>query len=269
MLSIKKNSAWIRFEKLFGKDILKRYDWFLFEFGKKMTRLIHDELLGRIDEIKGAESYKKRLVIAEIRHSNERAWFAIAAKAISISDAKKESKNQILKVVKRFKLKDERDPIQEILEQYGPWTEESIPFVPSQRQAMIVVQNVSEEKYDEVLKRNAADIVEYTKLMSEFKINTQPRFDVKSKLKVVKDLEIQALKIEYRKVPDGKPHWRPSIKYGKTQGLRKLMTDKDLIRSMTEASFIKWKTRKHLRIKITASEYKIFDKFQRAIVKGM
>lgn len=269
MLSITKNSAWIKFEKLFGPSILKRYDWFLFEFGKKMTSLIHKELLGRLEDIKGTDKYKKQLVIAEIRNSGDRTWFAIAARALPLKDQKEESKTQILKVVKRFVIKDERDPIKEILEDYGPWTEESIPFVPSLRQAMVIVKDVSKETYQEILKKNEIDLPIYTKLMSDFRINTQIRRDVKTKLRAVKDLDIQALQLEYRKVSEGKPHWRPAIKYAKTQGLRKLMTDRDLIRSMTESSFIKWKSYKHLRVRMNSNEMKNFEKFQKEIIKGL
>ena len=268
MISITKNAQWNKVERLFDKNILKRYDWFLFEFGKRMTAWINDGLLGRIEEIEGSDDYRKRLVMAEIRQTDQ-TWFAIAARALSPAQKKKESGTQILKVVKRFEIKAARDPVKEILVDYGPWTEESIPFAPSLRQAIIITQKVEPDEYKSVLEKNKKELVAYTKIMSELKINVQPRFLVKQKLKLVKDLDVQALQLEYKLVPEGKPHWRPTLKDAKNQGVKKLMTDRDLIRVLTEPNFIKWRSRKHLRIKLTGADWKQFEKFQKAIAKGM
>lgn len=269
MISIQKNAQWKNVEKLFDKNIIKRYNWFLFEFGKRITRLINDQLLDGIDKIKGSSDYKKRLKIAELKASKDRSWFAIVARAETLSEERSSAKTFIIKVVNRFNLKDVRDPVKEILETYGPWTMETIPFVPFQRQAQLVIKTVDEETYLQVLMKNEQDKSKVNEIMASMKLERMTRASVKKGIKVVTDLTIRAMDLEFKKVPEGKPHWRPALRYGKTQGVMKLMMDKELIKAMTDPKFLKWRSKRHLRIFLTQSEYKQFEKFQKAIIGKM
>lgn len=264
-IQINKNRKWLEFEKLF-KDITRRYDWFLWEFGRRLTYLVHEELLGRIGDMAGSSNYKKRMIVAEIRDRAPRAWWAIVAKAETLQEGEYSDKASILYVERRYPaLETDEDPVSQILEKYGPWTVNTIPFVPSQRQALVVLKTVSVERVKQVENGNFADAQSITGLMRHYGIPFETRFNVRKKLRVIRDLEDLALRLEFGQEPGGKAHWRPSVKFGKRGAVRMLRSDKDLIRSMTDPNFNKHKRFIHSKYKLNPNELQMLQDFQKKI----
>lgn len=265
MIKIRTNARWDKtLGLLFNKDIFRRYDWFLWEFGRRMTGLVNAELMGHIDQIKGSRDYKKRLVVAEIRDTTRRAWWAIVARSKTLQEGEYDAKTSILIVSSRYK-SDKENPVTEVLEQYGPWTVDTIPFVPSQRQAAIVLKKVSASKVNEVRRRNENEQSVILPLMKHFEMDFDPRFVVQQKLRIVPDLEVEAVKLEFGTIHGGKAHWRPSIRWAKRQGVAQMQKDKELIRAMTDPKFKGFRKLKHLEERLTSTEVKALEDFQKKI----
>jgi len=267
MIEIKKNQWWKRFERLFDEEMLKRYDWFLFEFGKRITRIVHEDLLGRISQIPGSTRYKKSLIVAEIRDKGNRAWWTIIAKSLPLESDEFAASRSVIRVVGRYD--GEENPVGEILERFSPWTIETIPFAPSARQAVVIIEEVGDAKVRQVANQKKQQMGDIIAAMKRFDLLFEPRFSVQKKLKVVTELEVEALRQEFGMVPGGKAHWRPAIKHGLKQGVRTLMKEKDLIKSITDPSFKKYKRKTHLRTFATKQDIKRIQLFQNKIRKAV
>lgn len=263
-MRIEKNIQWQKFEDLFTNDYLDRWNWFLFEFGKRMTRAIHAELLGRIKQIKGTEDYRKRLVVAEIRDRENRAWWAVAAKTRALTQAEHDEKRTAFVVVPRFKL-GKQDPIMEILVKFGPWSIKTLPFMPSLRQAAVVSKNVSVKKLKAIESKNIREEDSIHSLMTKHKIHADPRLKLYKELKVVPDWEVEALRLEFGLSKGGKAHWRPTLKWIKREGIDKILSQTDLMRALTDPNFKGYQKTTHLITHMTVYEVMALERFQKLI----
>jgi hypothetical protein len=266
MIRIELNQNWINFGKLYGaNDIRLRYQWFLFEFGKKATNLFYKHLVQQIKDIPGTEVYKKSLMVAEIRERGaHKAWWAIVSSAKPLGNAKYDPKTSVFKVVSRFD-NVENDPVRVILDELGPWTVDTIPFVPSPRAGQIVMTQESEEKVKAIQEQNFRQGQTTKSAMITHGIPFEPRHTVYQKLRVIEDIELQALRIEFGLAEKSKAHWRPSLRWIKRQGIEALEKDRDLIRMWFDPQFIKYRQFRHFRAKLTSLEVQKIDEFQKKV----
>lgn len=263
-MRIDKNAQWIKFEDLFTDDYLDRWDWFLFEFGKRITKAVHVELLGRIKKIKGTKDYRKRLIVAEIRDQGNRSWWAVAAKARALTQQEHDAKRTAFTVVPRYKLGKE-DPINEILVKFGPWSIRTLPFMPSLRQAVVVSKKVSEKRLLEIEAKNRKEEEAIGHLLKAHKISVDPRIRLYEKLKVVPDWEVEALRLEFGLTEGAKAHWRPTLKWVKNKGIQKILSEGDLFRALTDPNFQGYVKKTHLKDHMTLYEVIALEKFQKMI----
>lgn len=261
MIQITPNRAWINFSTIYGSsDILRRYQWFQYEFGKRASELFLKNLGQRISKLPGSVDYKKRLMVAEIRDKGKKSWFAIMASAKSLSDARLDPKETIFFVNSRFKIKG--DPVFEILEKNGPWTVNTIPFVPSDRQGGTVARRVTARDVETIEKKKGAIWDTLQAKMVEAGIPFEDRLVVYQKLRVVRDLEADAIAYEFG-LRGGRPHWRPSLRWLKKQGIKEiLIQEKDLVRVWTSPKFTKYRAFRRLNVKLTQKDLVRIQEFQ-------
>lgn len=263
-MSITASKNFQNFSDLFGEDMLDRFDFFCFQFGKKLTYLIHQELMDRISSVKGPKDYKKRLVIAEVRDQDGRSWWAIVAKGKTLSQREYDPKLSILTVVPRYDL-DVENPVEDILVHYGPWTPETLPFVPSLRQAAVVIKKVTSKDCAEVKRKNMSQMDAIHAKMDINDLEFETRLHVYEKLKVVPDLEIEAMRLEFGAGVQKQAAWVPALKWGEKIGLTMIQNDKQFMRILTDPTFTGYKVRQHAHDFLTPSELKALEKFQNKV----
>lgn len=260
MISIKPNAAWTEVDKIFGKDILLRYEWFLNMFGQEAARLFHKHLLEATKTLPGGMQYKRRLALAEIRDKKRLYWTALVATAKRLGDARHDPATSVFQVIPRYDLPE--DPTRIILEKYGPWTIETIPFVPSPRQAQVVLKTVSPAQMKAVQAQNQFNSKSISVLMDRLGVVFQNRTDVYEELRVIRDFEVDAIAWEYGVRDGGRPHWRPSLRWLKTQGVKRLEKNKDLVAVFTRSSMRRYRIRRKLRLKLSLRDIQGLAKFQ-------
>jgi len=265
LFKIETTKQWDNFASIYGaKDIRLRYQWFLFEFGKRASRLFYKHLLQQISEIPGSTNYKKSLMLAEVRDKGKMAWWAIVASAKPLGNAKYDPKTSLFVVASRFTNVDS-DPVKEILEDMGPWTVDTIPFLPSARAGQVVLKEVSEDQVERTKEANLAQGQDTRSKMVKHGIPFEQRNVVYSKLRVIEDIEMNALRIEFGLAEKSKAHWRPSIRWIKRQGMARLEKDRDLIRVWIDPRFIKYRQFRHFRVKLKQAELKRIQNFQNKV----
>jgi hypothetical protein len=261
LISIQKNKQWLAFEKIYGsQDLIKRYYWFLFEFGKRTTKLYHKHLGEMITNTVGDRDYKKKLVLAEVRDRGRFAWWAIVASAKPITGMELDPHKTLFKVVPRFEIAG--DPVREILTKYGPWTVDTIPFIPSKRSGAVVAIDSDDHGVESTQARVKEDWKKINAKMVLFGIEFENRTNVYRKLSVLREIEVDAIRYEFI---SGKPHWRPSIRWLRKQGLSRMQKERDLIRVWIDPKFTKYRIFRHYRLKLSQDELKRIQDFQSKI----
>lgn len=263
MIEIIPTSGWKRFEKIFGSSVRERYRWFLFEFGKKANLLFQKRLGESASKLPGGNVYKKRLALAEVRDKAKRSWFATVMEAQTLEQGEYDADRVILSVASRYS-GIAGDPVREILQAFGPWTVETIPFVPKSRTGLVVAKEAEEEKVAEVREANLARGDTVRAKMLELEVPFDPRDVVYQTLNVVPDFASLAKSWEFGSRKGGVPVWRPSLRWLRTTGVKQLQKDKKLLRVWTEANF-RYRVVRHLGLRLTSEELKAIQNWQNSL----
>ena len=268
-ISIKPNSKWKEASSLF-ETIDKRYEWFQFQFGRRAMTIFYKMLGDEIKKIKHApKGYRKRLVMAEIRDTAKKSWFAVAIKAKPISKTEFGSEDTILKVISRFPDIEGFDPVRDILQEYGPWTAETIPFLPSKRFAVIVPEKARSDKVKRISLENKRNTLKVSILMKDNHIVPDTRFEIFQKLQLVEDLEKAVLEIEFARTSRSHPHWAKTIRKFRSEIVRKMMNQRDMIAAMTNSKYSKYKTKARIRNKLNTQDLRGMEKFIKRVQRQM
>lgn len=265
MINIQVTQSWNDFVSIYGsKDIQARYQWFLFEFGKRASKHFYKHILQQISTVPGTSTYRKSLMLAEMRDRSRNAWWAIVASGKPIGKAKHNPKTSLLIVASRYEGVS-KDPVSEILESMGPWTVDTIPFIPNPRAGQVVLKQVSEEKIEQTKESNLEQGDVTRAAMIKHGIPFTPRHIVYDRLRVIEDVEMTALRIEFGLDKRPKAHWRPSLRWIKRQGIQALEKEIDLIAMWIDPSFGKYRLFRHFRVKFDQSDVNRIQKFQKKV----
>lgn len=266
MIKIVPNKQWAEAAQ-FLKELPLRYEWFQFEFGKRVANIFSDLLSEDITAIKNApKGYKKRLVVAEIKDTQQKYWFAVVVKAKPLGSTERTVDNTVLKVVSRFPTGD-GDPIHDILQEFGPWSVDMFPYLPSKRYAIVVAEAASEKKVEAVRQKNKNTASEWMKWMQIYGIEYEIRMKIPIALNIIEDLETVVNDMEFSFGPRYAPHWTKALRTLKAGVVRKLLNERDLIASMTDPKFKKYRVKTHIKTKMNSSEIRDLEKFQKRLLK--
>lgn len=252
----------------FMLDLPARLEWFQFEFGKRIANMYRQMILDDTSSSKvRIPDYKKRLVVAEMRDQGEKYWFAVTVKSVPYKSTDLTSDTTILKVVSRFPNERKNDPISAILQEYGPWTVDTIPYIPSNRWAVVVAQKASKQHVESVRQTIKNKLREIQTDMHIYGIEFELRVKVAQSLKIVEDLEKVINEMEFGFGPRYNPSWTKSMRRLTTAGIRELLSQRDLIASLTDPNFKKYRVKVHAKAKFNSQEARDFEKFQRRLLR--
>lgn len=207
----------------------------------------------------GTDEYRRRLVLAEIRDKGKASWFAVVASAKPLGTGI-DPEETVLEVVARFKAKD--DPVFVILETMGPWIVDTIPFVPSQRQGQVVVKKAKPKEVQALRDRQNGNLSNTTSKMVAFGIEFDPKDKIHSELRVLRNIEVEALAIEFGMAKNSKPHWRPSLRWIKRNIVQIATKERDLFRVWYDPEFKKYRVKRRLRVQLSVKDLQRIKEFQ-------
>jgi hypothetical protein len=164
-----------------------------------------------------------------------------------------------------------RTPKREIvlLEKYNPWTYDTIPFVPSKADAVVIVRRVATREAVRVAKEKVRVLKKIRVEMARVgkRMRKASKVHVSKRASNIPDVVFEALKLEFGLGGAAKPHWRPAIRDLIGPGLRRIKRTKpDLSKALLAESFTGWKkwpprTRRSLR----HADAKLFIPFQKKL----
>lgn len=173
-----------------------------------LARQVESDVLDRLPT--EADSLKKSLRVREITGLKGGYGYALMSltKPKEVEEIKGDT--EILYVQpRRIQARIPQEVV--ILEEYGPWTIDTIPTWPNPRYARVITRKVRPQIVKRTRKEREDDRREWE---AEF-ANTQARRGRKLKVnavrKVIPDVAFESLKYEFGIGAPPKPHWRPAL----------------------------------------------------------
>lgn len=133
-----------------------------------------------------------------------------------------------------------------VLEQYSPWTVQTLPFTPKRSEALVVSRKVSRREVERIAKARMRDQQEWQKALSKAgrrEVRKDKRLDIPKKVHALPDVAFEALRLEFGLGGvKGQPHWKPAIRDFLSSGLKGMLRqDRRLVHLFTKKSFTAWK----------------------------
>ena len=228
--------------------------------------LLLKKLLSKLPRSDRWKEYRDSLELAEIPVSGSAA-FVVHAKLRARRVKQVDAARTVLYVRGKKKLDKVPDYIQ-LLEDYGPWTPDTIPFWPDKAEALVIQRQVSKREADKIAKSQERKRVEIRRKLAGMGYGAESAKEKRSRRKrsgkAVPDVAFEALSLEFgapgiRAVPA----WRTSLSEIKSVDIKRAH---ELYRNISEAlfnpRFNRWESWPKVDKKARASDLRDYTGFQ-------
>lgn len=215
-----------------------RLNGFSFYLSYQAAVALREELLAKIPDSPDYDVYRKAIQVVSIHGlGNTEAAFAVRVNPRGKKVRTVDTKLAILYIEPRRKLARAKPEIL-VLQQFGPWTADTLPFMPSLRDAKIVTRTVIERKVKAIEATNRKQRPQWRLALAKCgfrKIRVTRQLKKTSQTRKMPDVVLDGLQLEFGggkgKV---KPHWRPGIRAVVHQHLPFLLKNKRTLRRFFE-----------------------------------
>lgn len=229
------------------------------------------ELLQRVPKKAEWKSYRQSLEVARIAGLSPGEFaFAVRTNMKHRAVRKMDAQRTVLYVRVRKQLRKVAPEVF-VLEKYGPWTMDTIPFTPERSDAYVISRKQTKLAVDKVAKARRKDRSKWRAELDRAgfrEVKKDTRIKVPKKLRAIPEMALDVLKLEFG-LGGAKPkaHWRPAIRRLILTGVKEILRTKhELKRSMTSLSARQWKRwPPKTRHKIGISQARSFIPFQKKL----
>jgi len=227
----------------------------------------YEDLLRRIPKTDANAGYRQSLEVVDVGGLP----VGVAAYAIQANPKERKIKKvdlfrTVLYIRARRRLGKVKPEI-EVLEQYNPWTPDTLPFAPSRKDATTISRMVSKREAMAVAEMRRRQRGQWRKKLDEVgvrEIRKGTRLEVPQKVSSLPDVAFEALRMEFGLGGvSPTPHWRPALLKFSSSGIAELMRDPTLLMAETKLSYTGWKMWPgRVRKRILSSTARAFIPFQ-------
>lgn len=224
-------------------------------------------LLERLPNGPDQAVYRNSLDVVEVSVGGNDYAYAVRSNPGAVGTSKVDAPNTLLYVRSRPRL-TRPDPAVQVLEQYNPWTMDTLPFTPDGTKAIVTSKKVAGNTVTKIRKARRKDEYKWRPaLLSVGKAVTSSRTSRIKTPKAVPDIGYAAFRLEFGLGEKPAPHWRPTLQDLKTSGIKRMARNPKIKMLFTNASFTGWKRweKIHTASKIRPGEARKFVPFQRKL----
>lgn len=211
---------------------------------------VREDILERVNGTDLEGVYRKSLSVARVTGLNTNKGVAytlrVNPRAERITPVM--AKKTILRVVPRASVLVPALPEVLILKNHGPWTPETLPFMPSDRNARLYYQTVTAKEADAVTakQKDPAQRLKIKTLLDQVGFRP-PRQNLKLQtpppaIRAIPDAAYAGFRMEFGYGGGERvAHWAPSLRALKLGGLRRVLKSKALKNAVERLRFDAWK----------------------------
>ena len=221
------------------------------EFAKKVHRDLRENLPSE------AADLRKAAKVGQVQSVSP--TFAVYLHQ-SAQKVREEDKDRVILIVSRRRGPFVVPKIIRVLEDFSPWTLDTIPFQPDPRWATITQRKVSEWAVEGVRKDRKKDERKWMKELAG-KVPVA-RLRKRKQIKAVSDLMLQSMMYEFGLGGKYHPHWRPAILKNMRSLNATLGRNRKLGKILSDPEYQGWKSWPTLKNRVSMQQVKSFRKFQ-------
>lgn len=151
-----------------------------------------------------------------------------------------------------------------ILQKYGPWTKDNLPYVPRKKDARVIKRLVTPGEFRKVNETRKKD--EHMWRAELQRIGVRVRTVVAAKeITTVSDLSQRSMNLEFGIGDKSIPHWRPAMAWVSRGGAKQVFDSLEIKRAMLSPSYKGWKQWKASPKKVSDQGIQELAAFQKKI----
>jgi hypothetical protein len=265
-----------KFGKLVKKDWAVRTNKMMQAVPYAAAHSTKRAILARIPDKEEYAKYKNSFHVAKIKGS----VFSGGASYSVYSDVKAASSKQhhrdvdttgsVVYVTPNSRRLAKKDPAVLVLQEFNPWTMDTIPFFPERVSATLIVRKVSEREMQSVAEDRKRQEYKWRKQLTKLGVKMATalqRQKQKKQVKLVPDIMFAAARLEFGSGNiKANPHWKPSIEEAvdaKTGEMAEVQ--KKFVKALGRFADTGWKKYPPKTATIDASKAKSFVPWQKRL----
>ncbi len=248
-----------------------RWKNFKSELVYEMADYVYEGVSKKIPSAAEFKSYRKALRVSQITGlPSDTVGYAVEARA---NDKEMESASRVIVYVRAKKAMPGTRNRAEVLERFNPWTLDTLPFMPTKDEAVLVRRKVRIKQVAEVARDKRATKSQWMPALNKMGVRAS-----QLKGKIQKALSGKAPEFAPRAIglefPDvtrttktaGPPPWRHTlIDFTRHELPRFMQKRPELARWVTDPSSKDWLSPTRPKSKLQANKLKAFDRFQKLV----
>jgi len=205
---------------------------------------IYDDLLGFIPSER--KTLRQSLQMQKVRGlPDSEDAYVIHSRPRSREVSKENSNTTVIYVSSKPNLMQKVPDAVKILEEFSPWTFDTLPYVPDPKTSEVMSRKVSPREVNRVRRLRQRDKPAWRRQLKEAGVREVTRiFQPRPKgLETVPDTAFESLRLEFGLGgAPSKPHWRRAIlKLALRGGAGMIARKREFERAMTDPSYLVWK----------------------------
>lgn len=224
-------------------------------------------LLEKIPSGKEWDSYREALTVSEVALGGAADAFALRA-VPRARELDKSDEDSAVIYVRANKMMQSADPKVQVLEKYGPWTLDTIPYTPTSKQAKVFFRQADKSTVAKVRRKVVQDRRLWRKELNALGVRVPLVRPSQVNLpKAVPEMAYAAFNLEFGRGVKPEPHWRPTLRELTTAGMKRLSRNPKVLRLFTQPAFTGWTRWQGINTSVTLrpSQARKYIPFQRKL----
>ena len=244
-LTIKPDKNLAALQTMFKNEFPSRVTAVTGQIAFLMAQYVMKQAKLKLTSTRDADDYRAAIKLAQIRGlGKDLQAYAIYFRSKSSKLRAIDLERSVIDIRVKRGLKGVPPQVQ-ILSDYGPWTPDTLPFMPKKSDALLVYRKVPKSVADKVAKQNKRDRRKWVGELKPLGFRYQPK-DTRIKpsptTKAVEDLVLKSLSLELglggvKRVA----HWKPALRLLVASGMGEISRNDDLLAALFRPGNRKWK----------------------------
>lgn len=237
-----------------------------YEITRQLTRDTFEELLKRLPVNDFIQDYRQSLTFGEVR-GGEKGLYAIYVNPKARRVRRLDMSTTLLYVHSKLQGRRAKPDIL-VLQANNPWTTDTIPYQPSNRDALLVSRRASRGLVTKTAEHKERTRTQWTKELRQAGVRKfAPPKTIPRGLEAMPDFLLEAMRLEFGLGPGrSRPHWRPAILGIRRRLPQFIRRNPKLVYALTRPEFRQWRRwPQKMTTKVRFNDVRGFIQFQRRL----